>query len=84
MELAATAPTRADGSFTKQASSPERGAMIGYVLWLLAGAVLGVWLAPWIQAMKASISRHLQRPDTVEDRPWTAPDDDPTRRDRRA
>ncbi len=52
--------------------------MIGYVLWLVAGAVLGIWLAPSIQAAKAAVYRHLQDPDPFEGRPPAVDDDDPT------
>jgi len=56
--------------------------MIGYVLWMLAGVLLGIWLAPLVQAAKAAVDRRLREPDLFfrgGDVP-TFRDDDPTGR----
>jgi hypothetical protein len=52
--------------------------MIGYVLWLLVGVLLGIWLAPRVQAAKAAVVRRLQQPDTQRDEAPTFRDDDST------
>ncbi len=56
--------------------------MIGYVLWLLAGVLLGVWLAPLVHAAKAAAARRLREPDLYfqEGDVPAFRDDDPTGR----
>jgi hypothetical protein len=54
--------------------------MIGYVLWMVAGVVLGVWLTPYLQAGKAWVHRHLQELDTPRDEVPTVREDDPAER----
>jgi hypothetical protein len=51
--------------------------MIGYVLWLLAGVVVGVWLAPFLQTAKAAARRRLGESDSLRDQAPTFRDDDP-------
>jgi hypothetical protein len=51
--------------------------MLGYLLWLLVGAAIGVYTAPTISEAKAQLLRRLREPDATI--PWL--DEDPTDRD---
>jgi hypothetical protein len=51
--------------------------MLGYLLWLLVGAAIGVYAAPTISEAKARLLRRLRDLDTPA--PWL--DEDPTDRD---
>ncbi len=50
--------------------------MIGYVLWMAAGVLLGVWLAPSVQAAKAALYRRLQEVDALQQDAPNVRDDD--------
>ena len=51
--------------------------MLGYLMWLLAGAAIGVYAAPTISEAKARLLRRLREFDAPT--PWL--DEDPTDRD---
>jgi hypothetical protein len=51
--------------------------MLGYILWLLVGVAIGVYVAPTISEAKARLLRRLRDLDSVAS--WL--DEDPTDRD---
>ena len=51
--------------------------MLGYLLWLLAGVVLGVWVTPRVQTLGSRVRAQLRGIDPA-DPPALAPDDDPS------
>jgi hypothetical protein len=51
--------------------------MLGYLLWLLVGAAIGVYAAPTIREAKTRLLRRLRELDAAT--PWL--DEDPTDRD---
>jgi hypothetical protein len=55
----------------------EDDPMLGYLLWLLVGAAIGVYTAPTISEAKARLLRRLRELDAPA--PWL--DEDPTDRD---
>jgi hypothetical protein len=51
--------------------------VLGYLLWLLVGAAVGVYVAPTISEAKARLLRRLRDLEAIA--PWL--DEDPTDRD---
>jgi len=51
--------------------------MLGYLLWLLVGAAIGVYAAPTLSEAKARLLRRLRDLEAIA--PWL--DEDPTDRD---